>query len=92
MNFTVVGQTHLGRQLDPGINGNTVEGFLIIELAVSDLIRANHILVKDIDGKLVLTAFTQVESKGFVPNGVVVIFNNTSTLLVIIINIDFTID
>lgn len=86
MNFTVAGQTQLGRQLDPGINRNTVEGFLEIELGISDFIRTNLILIKDVEVELVLTAFRQVESEGLVPDGIVTVFNDRGTLLVVFVN------
>jgi hypothetical protein len=56
MDFTMRGQTKLGRQLDPGVNGLTLEGVGHIELGFTDLVRTNSILVKNLDAELVVAA------------------------------------
>lgn len=56
MDFTMRGQTELGGQLDPGVDGLTLEGFGHIELGFTDLVRTDSILVKNLDAELVVAA------------------------------------
>lgn len=87
MDFTVAGQTHLGGQLDPSIDRGTVESFFEVNLGTSDIIRSDLVLIEDVEFELVLaTTFGQVESEGLVPDGVIGVINDGSTLLVVIIN------
>lgn len=90
VNFTMAGQAQLGGQLDPGINRGTREGFLKIKGSITNLVRANLVLIHNLDVELVLTGFAQVESEGLVPDGVIGVANDGSRLLVVIIDPQFT--
>lgn len=90
VNFTVAGQTQLGGQLDPGIDRSTREGFLKVKGSVANLVRTNLVLVHNLNVELVLTGFTQVESEGLVPDGIIGVANDGGLLLVVFIDPQFT--
>lgn len=84
--FTMAAQTHFGGQLDPSINWGTGEGFFEIKCGITNFVRANCVLIHDLEVKFVLTGFTQVEGESLVPDGIISIVNDGSLLLVVIIN------
>jgi hypothetical protein len=63
-----------------------IEKLFKIILGLTNIITTNKILVKYLQVELVLASFIQGESEGLVPDRVVVVVDDSSLLLVFLIN------
>jgi hypothetical protein len=63
-----------------------IEKLFKIILGLTNIITTNKILVKYLQVELVLATFVQGESEGLVPDRVVVVVDDSSLLLVFLIN------